>query len=98
MLSNELFEKLSKENKKTELEIALKLAEETGEVSEAVLGMLGSDGMSYKENIGQVAKVKEECVDVIMVALSLVYKLGGTKEEINTLLQEKTAKWERVTK
>lgn len=48
MLDNKLMRDLSLRAKKSELEIALKLAEETGEVSEAVLKMLGSNGMSYK--------------------------------------------------
>ena len=88
MLKNKLMKDLSLKNKKSNMEIAVKLVEETGEVSEAVLKMLGSNGMSYKVgNENLVDEVKEECIDVMMIALSLVYKLTGDNKGIESGLE-----------
>lgn len=91
MLKNEKLKSLSLKNKKTAMEISLKLVEETGEVSEAVLKMLGTNGMAYKvgsEN--PVDNVKEECVDVMMIATSLIYKLDGENAVIEENLEIKS--------
>lgn len=90
------FKKLSLENKKSELEILGKLTEETGEVAQALLSSNKASGSEYKEKI--LADVHEECVDVIMVAMSLMYKTGATETELLEILKGKTDKWERVTK
>ncbi len=83
---------LSIGNKKSLAEIGLKLSEETGEASQALLSYMGANGSGYKGL--DSGDVKEECIDVIMVALSLFYKLGGTDEELSSLLDDKTTKWE----
>lgn len=83
---------LSVRNEKSPEQIGLKLSEETGEVSQALLSYIGANGSEYK-NLGS-DDVKEECIDVIMVALSLFYKLGGTDEELSSVLDSKTSKWE----
>lgn len=83
---------LSVRNEKSPEQIGLKLSEETGEVSQALLSYIGANGSEYK-NLGS-DDVKEECIDVIMVALSLFYKLGGTSEELSSVLDSKTSKWE----
>lgn len=91
--------KLSQENKKSPLEIALKLAEESGEVAEAVLKASNTSGMSYKDDgSDKVNNVLEECVDTIMVAASLFIKLEGTEAQFVSMLKNKCDKWERVTK
>lgn len=83
---------LSIANKKSLEQIGLKLSEETGEVSQALLSYIGANGSGYK-NLGS-QDVKEECIDVVMVALSLFYKLGGTDEELSSVMGKKTEKWE----
>lgn len=91
--------KLSQENKKSPLEIALKLAEESGEVAEAVLKASNASGMSYKyDGSNKVNNVLEECVDTIMVAASLFIKLEGTETQFVSMLKNKCDKWEEVTK
>ena len=56
--------------------------------------------MSYVEAEGSIYKglgsqdVKEECIDVIMVAISLFYKLGGNNEELFDILKVKMEKWQ----
>jgi len=80
-------------NKKSLAEIGLKLSEETGEVAQALLSYLGSNGSEYK-NLG-VEDVKEESVDVIIVALSLFFKAGGTLEELDNTIVTKANKWKQ---
>lgn len=87
-------EELSLVNEKSVEQICMKLAEETGEVNQAALSYLKASGSNYK-SLGS-EDVKEECADVLMVALSLFYKVGGTNEELSDLLEFKTTKWKSV--
>jgi transcriptional regulator with XRE-family HTH domain len=84
---------LSIKNEKSLEQIALKLAEETGEVSQALLSHLKANGSSYKGLTDQ--DVKEECVDVVIVALSLFYKLNGNDSEFTNLFDKKVEKWKQ---
>ena len=88
-------EKLSLENEKSLEQIGLKLSEETGEVTQALLSATNAPGSKYKSE--DIEDVKEECVDVVMVALSLYFKIGGTTEELENTLKIKTNKWEKVS-
>lgn len=92
-LSN--IKELSLDNKKSLEQIALKLTEETGEVAQALLSNVGASGSEYK-NLNS-DDVKEECVDVIMVALSLFYKLGGEDQELQSVFEDKVQKWKEKT-
>lgn len=94
-LLNEI-KQMSIKNRKSLEQIGLKLSEETGECSQALLSYLNADGCGYKDL--DLDDVKEECVDVIMVALSLFYKLNGNDIELKDLLKVKTNKWEEKTK
>lgn len=82
---------LSIKNEKSLEQIVLKLAEETGEVSQALLSYLKANGSAYKGLTDE--DVKEECVDVIIVALSLFYKLNGQDAEFESIFDKKVAKW-----
>ncbi|UGO50887.1 MazG-like pyrophosphatase [Bacillus phage vB_BanS_Nate] len=88
--------KLSMENEKSLEQIALKMSEEVGEVSQALLSHLKSSGSEYKK-LG-AEDVIEECVDVMIVAYSLIYKLGGSKSDIAKLFTTKVNKWEEKVK
>lgn len=87
---------LSKKEKKSLEQMALKLSEETGEVCQALLSCLNASGCEYKDKNSQ--DVKEECVDVIIVALSLFYKLEGSNEEMKETVTTKIAKWKEKSK
>lgn len=82
---------LSVHNKKSLEQIGLKLSEETGECSQALLSYLKANGSEYKELNSQ--DVKEECIDIILVTLSLFYKLDGQDNELNKIMIEKIKKW-----
>ncbi|WP_413521992.1 MazG-like family protein [Brochothrix thermosphacta] len=87
---------LAKREPKTLEQMALKLAEETGEVAQAILSAGNSSGSVYKKL--SMADAQEECVDVILVALALFEKLSAedtaTEATFSELLEKKTAKWE----
>ena len=72
---------------------ALKLCEEAGEVAQAVLSYTKAPVCGYKnKNQGDVL---EELSDVIIVALSIARKLEFSKEDIDTVIENKLAKWEK---
>ncbi len=87
---------LSIENKKSLEQIALKLSEETGEVSQALLSYLKANGSEYKAL--EADDVREECVDVVIVALSLFYKLNGEDSEFEKMFDKKVEKWKEKSK
>lgn len=82
---------LSVNNKKSLEQICLKLSEETGECSQALLSYLKANGSEYKKLDAE--DVKEECVDVILVALSLFYKLEEEDTELINIIKNKIEKW-----
>lgn len=88
-------ESLSLSNKKSLEQIVLKLSEETGELAQALLSYRSASGSEYK-NLGS-EDVKEECVDVVIVALSMFYKMGGTDEEFAQIFDKKVQKWQDKT-
>ncbi|PNQ81336.1 MULTISPECIES: MazG-like family protein [Paenibacillus] len=85
---------LSTQEKKTLEQMVLKLSEEVGETSQAMLSYVNASGSEYKQL--SISDVKEECADVILVALSLFYKLSSNEEELQEFLNKKVNKWESV--
>ncbi|WP_096187354.1 MazG-like family protein [Evansella halocellulosilytica] len=83
---------LSEREPKTLEQMALKLTEEVGETSQAVLSYLKASGSDYKQ-LG-IDDVKEECIDVVLVALAIYYKLSEDEEEFQKLASKKLNKWE----
>lgn len=88
----ERLKKLSDLEPKTLEQMALKLSEEAGEVSQAVLSYSDASGSGYKQLDKE--DIKEECVDTVLVALSLFYKLSNREGELQELLDKKMTKWE----
>ncbi|MBS0621002.1 MAG: hypothetical protein JSS61_06050 [Verrucomicrobia bacterium] len=83
-------QQLSLEEKKSLLERMVKLQEEVGELAQEVLIQHGSSGSHYKQS---ASTIREEAVDVILVALSIFYLEKGTPEELDSLLAAKAKKW-----
>lgn len=69
----------------------IKLGEEVGELNEAYLRSIG-----YKKEKESDANqdLKEECVDVLIMALDIANKLDMTKTELYDLFDKKLDKWE----
>jgi NTP pyrophosphatase (non-canonical NTP hydrolase) len=82
---------LSVKEPKTLEQLTLKMSEEVGETSQAVLSYLKANGSEYKR-LG-INDVKEECVDVILVSLALFYKLAEDENELYELIEKKMNKW-----
>lgn len=62
----------------------MNLAEEVGEVNQATLSYLKASGSAYKNQ--DVEDVKEECIDVIMIAMSLHYGYGKEYKTMNDFI------------
>ncbi len=72
---------------------AMKLAEEVGEVNEAVLVYYGVPGTEHKPE-KKVDDVAEETLDVIIVATSILAEMNVSDWTIQNLLDKKMARWE----
>lgn len=83
---------LSSLERKTLLHRGLKLSEEVGELSEALLAIEDAPGMAYKGL--NLDNVKEEAIDVILITLSICYMVNMSDGEIAELLMKKCGKWE----
>ena len=88
-----MINKLTKLDTKSLLERTLKLSEECGEVAEATLSYLGTNGSDYKNK--QLDDVIEENLDVIMVAISNISQVLNYKADknIQDLFDTKLQKW-----
>ena len=89
---------LTRRDAKTLPERALKLAEEAGEVAQAVLSATNAPGSAYK-GLG-LADVREEAADAAIVALSILAQTCDSetvfRSELERLMTVKCAKWEAV--
>lgn len=87
--------KISNEKEgKSLLEMTIKLSEELGEVSESVLSYTRACGCGYKNKT--IDDVKEEIVDVIIVALAMGAKIDLDKDELKYIIEKKLIKWEKI--
>lgn len=70
-----------------------KTTEEVGEMAEAILCVEDPNNTSYK--LLTIKDVKEECVDVLLMVLSIFFdkKINGTLFELTNLLHKKCDKW-----
>ncbi len=55
-----------------------------------------ANGSEYKAL--EADDVREECVDVIIVALSLFYKMNGEDSEFQEIFDSKVEKWKEKSK
>lgn len=87
---------LTQNDPKTLQERTLKLAEEAGELAQAVLTVTGAPGNAYKNQT--MADVREEAADAAIVALSVLAQACSSQEEfdaeLNRLMSTKCAKWQ----
>lgn len=94
----ELFNHINKYDTKTPVERALKLAEECGEVAEAMLSAQKVSGSGYKDM--DQSDVIKECIDVIIVAKSIIASVVSridpqiTMEVVNETYDIKMEKWQ----
>ena len=77
---------------KSIMERMVKLQEEMGELAQEVLIAHQASGSKHKS--AGPDGISGECVDVIIVALSIFFKTGHTEDELNQLIEKKCQKWE----
>ena len=87
--------KLSLSDQKNPTERALKTAEETGKLAQAVLSVFGAHTCGYKNKTKD--HILEEAIDTIQCAISVIIKAyeeeGFPEERFRELYTEKLNKW-----
>jgi len=88
-----ILEAMSKDTKSL-TERALKLAEECGELAQAVLRFSGVSGCITESDQGETTQnILEESVDVLLVVISIMISMGFSESEIDATLMRKCLKW-----
>lgn len=91
---------LSVSDRKAPVEKALKCAEETGELAQAVLSVSDAHACAYKGY--EKDDVVKEAADVVQCAISVVAKLyekeGFPREKFEAVFEEKLERWEAKQK
>lgn len=82
---------LSKKDKKTLSQKALKAAEEVGELARCVLPYDNAYATTHR--FIEREQILEEAVDTMLCAMSVAYDLDFTDEEIDEMLLRKSEKW-----
>ncbi len=94
LVNFEEIQKLTSIDTKTLVERTLKLSEEVGEASQAVLSHSNACGCGYKNKSKE--DIVEECLDVIIVASSIIsqsYDNNVDIESIKNVYNKKLNKW-----
>jgi len=71
----------------------IKLQEEVGELAQEILISQKSSGLEHKTT-GKDG-IPGECVDVILVALSIFFKTGHSQLDLEKLIESKSKRWEK---
>ncbi len=87
-----LVRELSLKESKTLIERFVKLSEECGELAEEIL--IERDASGFQHKLKGDDGILGETVDVLLVALSIFFKAGGSPEELGTLMEKKAHKWQ----
>jgi len=90
MLS-EFIKELTKQDKKSLSQKALKVCEEAGELAKVILPFDNADGTLHR--FVDKHKILEEVADVYLSAISIAYDLDFTEEEIDDMISAKARKW-----
>lgn len=83
---------LSKRDKKTLSQKALKVSEEQGELAKAVLPF--DSAYACRHRFVNKHKILEEVADTMLAAISIAYDLDFTHEDIENMMSEKAQKWQ----
>ena len=90
----ELIKNLTEKDTKNLSQKTVKLMEEAGELAKSVLPYEMASGslhrFTYKE------KLLEDSADIMLVALSIIYSLGYTDNDITDIMQKKALYWSQI--
>lgn len=87
-------EELSKRDKKSITQKALKCAEETGELARKVLPYEDAHGTTHRFIVKE--SILEEVADVVLTAMSIGYDLGFSHEDMDEMIRRKSLNWQEV--
>ena len=93
-MTNEFIKNLSINDKKTLSQKCLKVVEEVGELSKAILPFDSAPGTNHR--FVDRTKILEEIADVHLTNISIAYSLGFTDEDINSMIYRKSIKWSEL--
>jgi NTP pyrophosphatase (non-canonical NTP hydrolase) len=85
---------LSLRDKKNLAEKALKVSEESGELSKAVLPYVSAYATNHR--FVDKYKILEEVADTILASISIAYDLGFTHEDIESVIDQKSRYWQSL--
>ena len=85
---------LSKKDKKTLSQKALKLTEETGELAKVILPYDSAHGTNHR--FVDREKILNEIADVYLANISIAYSLDFTTEEIDEMILKKAKYWDTL--
>ena len=85
-------QELSKRDKKTLSQKALKVSEESGELAKAVLAY--DSAYATRHRFVDKTKILEEVSDTILTAISIAYDIGFSHEDIEDMMDFKSEKWQ----
>jgi len=85
---------LTKNDKKTLIEKSAKLFEEGGELAKVILPFEGAYATNHR--VVEKERILEECADVFLVNLSIVYSLGFSDEEFYSMVMRKAEIWQNL--
>jgi NTP pyrophosphatase (non-canonical NTP hydrolase) len=85
---------LSLRDKKSLAEKALKVSEESGELSKAVLPYVSAYATNHR--FVDKYKILEEVADTILASISIAYDLGFTHEDIESVIDQKSRYWQSL--
>lgn len=86
-----IIKELTKLDKKSLSEKALKVTEEVGELARKVLPYEGAHGTNHR--FTSKRDVIEESTDIIVCALCTAFEVGGEISDIEEMMKEKAQKW-----
>ena len=87
----EMIQRLSKSDRKTLSQKALKATEEVGELAKATLPFDGAHGTNHR--FSDRRAILEETADVVLCALSVAFELNYSITDIEEMMKEKSNKW-----
>lgn len=87
-------QELSKRDKKTLSQKALKVAEESGELAKAVLPY--DSAYATRHRFVDKTKILQEVADTILASISIAYDLGFSHEDIEEMIDMKSEKWQEL--
>lgn len=90
----EIIKRLSKSDKKSLSQKALKVCEESGELAKVILPYDSAPGTSHR--FIEKSKILEEVIDTYLSAISIAYSLDFTQDEIDMMLLNKVNKWSSI--